>query len=75
MREHGRGARRLSPQKRSALRRALAKRESDRLNKRKAASMRQIAERYGCSRRTAIRERNWMLVDGSMEKALEKAGR
>lgn len=70
-RAHGRHARRLPDSQRQALREALLERErrlqASGKSRLTGYSMREIAERHGCSRRTAIRERAWMVSDGSIK--------
>lgn len=78
VRNTGRHHRKLTNAQRRKLRQLLVKRE---LKLREAGaeritgwSMRAIADKCGCERRTAIRELEWLRVDGTLEKALKKAG-
>lgn len=67
VRNHGASSRRLHPKTRAALRRAILAREKARLNDpQNKPTMEMLAERYGCSRRTVIRERDWMVIEGAL---------
>lgn len=74
VRAHGESRRKLDNKQRAALRRALVNRAVNLAADKKAASISAIARTADCSRRTVLRELDWLKADGTLAATLERKG-